>query len=602
MPNNKSIVKSYIYDFDNLLSTLLNLKYWIIGLSSFTTILIIVFAITKTPIYQASSNIIAGSYEVLNLDCDESKIRMIDYCQRTFKKNALFMDSHVIEDNINSFASNNLSNQILVTNNQDNTLTLFSIAGSIEEAKISIQKLNKYVSQLNLKNIEALENQWGSRIRKLEQKVSNLINWQLTPFQKASDYQLFKLDKSIAYNQSKVKDIQSQQNILNNNLSKTVSTSLSNRIIELSQEIETIKNYGLPKLLSQIKITKKVYQDTIVKIDLFKVQDKASVKSQIDYIKNFELPFYASKINNIRDQLIRNNSLLRNINLNEINQTNFQDSNQINMISIRTGESQNLRDRVSSLTDQILNLELENTNLLIKYKKLLEVKESQESENFYVFSESGFSSDAFGRNLLFLQNLNGFLSESKTKLRDLESEHESLLKKQVSLENLLALLKNYKEKWFESETNNFDTSNLLEILSIDDFAFLSITTNGELIFNFENKINALESEKEITEDLVSSLSNEKYSYINITIPRGELELYAINTEIDNLQVLIDSYKDLLAAKNYINMAFIGEIYAPKKQLTPNIAKYAAFGFLASLSLFLFLFSLLSLISPKKKNV
>ena len=602
MPNNKSIEKNYIYNFDNLFSTLLNLKYWIIGLSSFTTILIIVFATTKTPVYQASSNIIVGSYEVLNLDCNKNRIRMIDYCQQTFKKNALFMDSHVIEDNINSFAGNNLSNQILITNNQDNTLTLFSIAGSIEEAKISIQKLNKYLSQLNLKNIEALENQWVSRIRKLEQKVSNLVNWELNPIQKANDYQLFKLDKSIAYNQAKVKDIQSQQNILNKNLVNTVSTSLSNRIIELSQEIETIKNFGLPKLLSQIKIAKEIYQDTIFKIDLFKVQDKASVKSQIDYIKNFELPFYATKINNLRDQLIKNDSLLRNINLNEINQTNFQDSNQINMISIRTGESQYLRDIVSSLTDQILNLELENENLLIKYKKLLEVKEAQESEKFYVFSESGISSDAFRTNQVFLQNLNGFFSESIDKLQDLESDHESLLKKQVSLKKSLALLKNYKEKWFESETNNFDTSNILGILSIDELAFLSITTNGELIFDFENKINALESEKTITENLVSSLSNEKYSHINVTIPRNELELYAINTEVDNLQMVIDSYKDLLAAKNYINMAFIGEIYAPKKQLTPNIAKYAAFGFLASLSLFLFLFSLLSLISPKKKNV
>ena len=522
MPNTKSTIKDYIYDFDNLFSTLLNLKYWIIGLTSFTTILIIVFAATKTPIYQASSNMNVGSYEVLNLECNKRDIRTVDYCVQTFKQNELFMNSDVVEDYINSFASVNLENQILVIKNGDNTLTLLSRAGSIEEAKISIQKIKKYVSQLNLKNIESLENQWGSRIRKMEQNVSNLINWDLTPIQKENDYQLLQLNKSIALNKAKLIEIQSQQKKLNKNLVRTVSNSLDRKIKELSKEISYIKDFELP-----------FYEAKIFSHDQ-------------------QLKLSNSLILELKKQLKQSNSILSSINLNEITETKSLDLNKTNMISLRLKESQYLRDSIAITSEKILELEVD----VVKTEKKLK----------------------------------------------LELEYLEVLSSQESLQNLLALLKNYKEKWFERENTNFDTTNLLEIFSIDELAFLSLTTSGQLNFNVEKKIIELELKKEDTEGLVSSLIDEKYSYINVAIPRDELDLYAINIEISNLRMLIDRYKDLLAAKNYINMAFTGEIYAPIKQLTPNLTKYAAFGFLASLSLFLFLFSLLSLISPKKKNV
>ena len=66
MPTIKPQVKSDLYDFRNLFLVLFKSKYWIIGLSIASTILLIVFASTKEVVYQASVDLGVGSYEVSN--------------------------------------------------------------------------------------------------------------------------------------------------------------------------------------------------------------------------------------------------------------------------------------------------------------------------------------------------------------------------------------------------------------------------------------------------------------------------------------------------------------------------------------------------------
>ena len=605
MPTIKPQVKSDLYDFRNLFLVLFKSKYWIIGLSIASTILLVVFASTKEVIYQATANVSVGSYEVSNLDCSAGDIRESSACRKTFKPNALFMHSEDLRNRIIEFAVTNIKNKNSIKNNGNNTLTIKSIASSSEEAKKSLQKIATFVNQLNLKNIETINKQRNSIILDFEKKILNLKKWQLTPIEKRIDHGLLVFDKKIELQNQNLNFVIKQQNILNKNLVSTVSNSLSSKIIELAQEIETIKNFGLPKLLAQIKITKEAYEDTMVRINLFKVQDKASVRSQIDYIENFELPFYASKINNLKDRLIKNDSLLKIINLNEIYQTNSQDPNQINMISLRYDESRYLRGESSSLPDLLLDQELGYEILLIKYQKLLEVKESQDSGKFYLFSESGFSSDAFKRNLLFLQNLSLFLAESKAKLQDLESDQVSLLKKQDSLKSSLSLLQTYKDKWFATDTNNFDTSNLLDVFSTADaLGFLSLGTTGQIKFTVETEIRNLERRKNEISAELSLLHNNRYSYVNFNVPSAEMEMFEINTEIINRQYQINEYKRLVSSQASRSTDFFGKIDAPKKPLSPNIALYAGFGFLGSLSLFLFIFSLLGLdsFSKKKTNI
>jgi len=511
MPNDKSSVKNNLYNFDNLFSTLFNSKYWIIGLSSAFTILLIVFASTKTPIYQASTNMSVGTYEVFNLDCDGERIRKTQFCQQTSKANAIFMHSEIIKNKISTFARINLENEILVIDNENNSLTIQSRAVSIEKAKSSLQKIDKFIAQLNLKNIEALENDRDAIKRKLEKRVLNLVNWELTPIQKENDYKLLVLEEKITFHNAKLK-----------NLVSTITNILNRKIVEISEQINHVENFELPFYTAKISS------------------------------REAQLKLSNSMILELKKQLKQSNLLLSNINLNETTETKSLDLNNTNMISLRLKESQYLRDSIFRTSEKILKLELE----VAKTEKIMNLK----------------------------------------------LEHLDILSKQNSLKESLVLLNIYAEKWFANENALLDASNLLEVFAVEELGGLTMSTDGQIKFNVANIIITLEEEKNDIINTLALLLDEKYSYINFVIPKDKLEMYAIKAEINNVGVKIDRYKELIASKAYINTAFTGEIYAPKKQLTPNLKLYAGFGFLGSLSLFLFLFSLLSLISLKKKNV
>ena len=95
---------------------------------------------------------------------------------------------------------------------------------------------------------------------------------------------------------------------------------------------------------------------------------------------------------------------------------------------------------------------------------------------------------------------------------------------------------------------------------------------------------------------------EKNEFIKVTTPKIKQEISTHTIEIENFEFQINEYTRLNSFKSYQDTGFIGKIDAPEKQISPNIKNYTLFGFLGSLSLFLFIFSLLTIVTPKKENL
>jgi len=382
MPKDKSPVKNNLYDFDNYTASMFNLRYWIIGLTFATTALLIVFALTKTPIYQASSKVIVGTYQNAPFECALNK-QLQERCSREIKPDSLFMHSEDLKNSINQYAKRNFENEILIINNENFTLDIISKATSRDEAKTSLQKIDKFVSQLNFNNIENVKSKRKEAINNLKKHISDITNFQISPL---------------------------QQEIL----------------LELS-----------------------MYDEKIIAIE------------------KVAIPLYESTIKKMALSLSKDNFAVDKINLNKIYQTGSLELGEINTISLRMEERHWLRKFNSTAFSELLRLE---------------------------------------------------------------------------------------------EKLNFDRMQLRKLII------------------------------------------EKNEFIKVTTPKIKQEISTHKIEIENLEFQINEYTRLNSFKSYQDTGFIGKIDAPEKQISPNIKNYTLFGFLGSLSLFLFIFSLLTIVNPKKENL
>jgi len=144
---------------------------------------------------------------------------------------------------------------------------------------------------------------------------------------------------------------------------------------------------------------------------------------------------------------------------------------------------------------------------------------------------------------------------------------------------------------------NFNSIGATELIRSVEFKILEYKN---LLDNFKNqKTMVLEK---IAEEKLSllELKDEQNLFLNFTMPTTKAKEKLAILEIDNLNYQLSEYEELILPEAYSNIKLIGNINSPQKQFSPNILLYGIYGFISSLSLFIFLFSIINLFrSPNK---
>jgi len=177
-------------DLKQILLDLFDRKWFIFGLTSFVTVLGVIYALNQTPVYKATSSFISPSQNAittinkLNLTAETKKSVFSSFLNNLsspdFQKNILIendvstifnKDNKVIGDvgKLNSGITNSISvNQSELTENNNLTETPYSVSIEGDNAAQISEYLNKLVELANSKTINAL-------IKLNELKISNRL-------------------------------------------------------------------------------------------------------------------------------------------------------------------------------------------------------------------------------------------------------------------------------------------------------------------------------------------------------------------------------------------------------------------------------------------
>ena len=221
-----------------------------------------------------------------------------------------------------------------------------------------------------------------------------------------------------------------------------------------------------------------------------------------------------------------------------------------------------------------------------------------------------------------LPNINSSLNEFKLLMADLEVTNEKLLEEQknnieksnyydasrlleikdsISLFESYILISNNQLNRLETELQKIPAMNyeLLDkkyktIQVVRNDIFLKRQQLLELLYKF---LASLQSEKDSLENSLQNLKDEELMLVEFEIPNNQLALNKTNREISNRTLQINEIIKINRPSSYTRTSLIGEIKSSEKQFTPNLTKYALFGFLSSFIIFMFIFSIFKLYFP-----
>jgi hypothetical protein len=486
-----------LYDFDIFFSNLFKFKYWIIVLSFILTFIIVITGLLKTPMYQASATILIGQYFKPQITCSDFNISPMS-CTADILPSKAIMSEILTERKMNLFALKNIDNEIIIINNENETLKILSNAPSIEQAETGIKKLINFITELHLDRVEEIIDQNSSLIKTMKNRAIDIVDFIQTPINKK---------------------------ILNGEKVIEENISFQKKYIALHDE-------KIRKIDTQI-------EQTMRELNI-KVKDKINTTTnQIAEINNIDLPQILQEIQLITEQSLLYNSLLNTSSLNEISPSIMVD------------------EKTFQLANERLNQILYLKKATIKNDSVLLVANS--------------------KRLKLLAKLSG-LNKTLNSLLSYEDQYDNT--DLLTFPEQVVLMKTPTETYWQP-TRDF----LLKEKNNLDYL---LAEKNDMMMKLNNvKIN------------LSGLINEKYSFVNYQIPKFKIELIKIKNEISVREKQIAVHQSL---RKPTNTALIQKIISPQRPHSPDLLLYLIFGFLSSLSLFLFIFSLLPLYMSSNKNV
>lgn len=262
--NHQNYIQEDEIDLKELFLTIWKKKLFIIGFTFIITVLAIVYALMKTPIYEAKAIIEIGSYK----DSNNNNNLLDDANKLSQELNILFIDILKNEKERSAWVE-----AISPLKKQKNFIELTAQGLNNSFASNEVNKTVEYIKQKHFKIIDEIISKKQLELKNLERKIVKLQENELVSINENIEYtktiQIPSLEKKIGTLNNKIEDIKKQLVITNANIIKTKSkdpsltalnvmekrnleASLSDnelQLIDIENEKEELKQKQLPQLL-----------------------------------------------------------------------------------------------------------------------------------------------------------------------------------------------------------------------------------------------------------------------------------------------------------------------------------------------------------------
>lgn len=285
--NNYNYTQEDEIDLKELFRTLLNNKKTIVFITTLITFIAVIFAFTKTPIYEVKGVVEIGSYK------QGSKETLLDDANKLSQElNILYIDILKSEKDRTAWIES-----ISPLKKQNNFIEIKSKGLDNDQAKAELEKLVAYVSAKHEKYIEDVKQQRNYDLYLLDNQISLLKNNQLPTLEEDIEYAksnlIPSLNQKIKVSEDKLKNLKVQLQIVEQNILKTQTkdatltalnvlekrtleseiSSLEVSVIDLKNTLETEKKINLPRLERK--------KENILNIKIKELMDKRDISASL---------------------------------------------------------------------------------------------------------------------------------------------------------------------------------------------------------------------------------------------------------------------------------------------------------------------------------
>ena len=230
--HNQNIQEDEI-DLKELWNTLVKSKKFIIIFTSIITIIAIIWAMTRTPMYEAKTLVEIGNYKIHNTkNNNNNKLSLDNSAQLAKKLNILFIDMYKNQKN-----SISKIDSISISKGTKNFIDITSLSISNDLASKEILKVVDYIKSKHQKILDDIKQRRELEIKNIESKISNIQNKEIILFQ-----------NKIKLQEKSLKEYKTQLNSINANISKIKKSKPTLAVLELMEKRE------LTTLISNLSI------------------------------------------------------------------------------------------------------------------------------------------------------------------------------------------------------------------------------------------------------------------------------------------------------------------------------------------------------------
>jgi LPS O-antigen subunit length determinant protein (WzzB/FepE family) len=220
--NNNQYIQEDEIDLRELWNTLMKRKFFIIGFTAIVTILAIVWALTRTPMYEAKALVEIGNYKLHNNNNNNNnnKSQLDNASQLVKKLNVLFIDMYKNKkDRVSEITS------IAVPKKSNNFIEIKSLATSNELATKEIDNVVSYIKDEHKKILDDVKQRRELEIKNIDTKINNIKNKEIVLLSKKIDMQ-----------ERNLKDYKKQLKLIDDNISKIQNTNPSLAALKLMEK------------------------------------------------------------------------------------------------------------------------------------------------------------------------------------------------------------------------------------------------------------------------------------------------------------------------------------------------------------------------------
>ena len=271
MTESKRYIEEDEIDLRELWKTIVKRKNFIFIFTSIVTIGAIIWAITRTPIYEARALIEIGNYKMHNNNNNNNKIILDDSAQLSKKLNILFIDMLKNEKDKEATISS-----IKVPKGLKEFIEIKSLSSSNKFATKEIKEVVNYIKSQHKNILDEVKQRREIEIKNIDAKIVNIKN-KAIPL----------LENKIKLQEKTLLNFKNQINLISNNLKKiessdpsltalmlmekrdltTLIISLNTQLMDMRDKKEslattTINNLNEDKLLSSSLILSHNYKNT----------------------------------------------------------------------------------------------------------------------------------------------------------------------------------------------------------------------------------------------------------------------------------------------------------------------------------------------------